>query len=336
MTLDSRKLAPTLEEVATAAGVSRSTASRVINGSSAVSPAVVAAVTSAIAELNYIPNRAARSLANRQTMAIALVVPEDTKRFFGDPYFAAIVDGISRGLEDSDYVLNLQLAGPSQKAIRYLLGGNVDGALVASHHAGDHFLSAISGSLPVVVNGRPLNLDEQDHYFVDVDNAAAAQSGTEYLLSKGRKRIGTIAGPPDMPAGVDRSAGWATALSEAGMPTNRLAYGDFTIGGGASAMKTLLDTWPDLDGVFVASDLMAVGAMGVLRDRGISVPDEISVVGFDDSPAATNGEIKLTTVRQPATEMGEKMARMLLGLLRGETIERQCIMPTSVIERDSA
>src|SRR6187431_946795 len=101
-----RRLPPTLEEVAASAGVSRSTVSRVVNGSTQVSPEVLAAVTAAIEQLNYVPNRAARSLANRQTMVIALVIPEATTRFFGDPYFAAIVHGITMGLQESDYVLN--------------------------------------------------------------------------------------------------------------------------------------------------------------------------------------------------------------------------------------
>jgi LacI family transcriptional regulator len=101
-------------------------------------------------------------------------------------------------------------------------------------------------------------------------------------------------------------------------------------------MRSLLDTWPDLDAVFVASDLMAMGAVSVLRERGKDVPGDVAVVGFDDSPAALSGDVKLTTVRQPATEMGEKMARMLLQLLRGQPTERQCIMPTSLVMRDSA
>src|SRR5690554_4573750 len=126
-----RRAAPTLEAVAAAAGVSRPTASRVLTGWSKVSRDAVASVQEAVDRLGYVPNRAARSLVNSQTMAIALVVPEDTIRFFGDPYFAAIVKGIAEGLDDSDYVLNLQLASPSEpseKTVRYLSGGNVDGA----------------------------------------------------------------------------------------------------------------------------------------------------------------------------------------------------------------
>ena len=145
-----RQPAPTLEAVAAIAGVSRSTVSRVINGSSQVSPEVVKAVNAAVSELRYRPNRAARSLAQRKTMAIALVVPEDTNRFFGDPFFAEVVKGITEGLEPSDYVLNLQLAhpsAPSEKTISYLLGGNVDGAIVVSHHSGDDFFTTLDATI---------------------------------------------------------------------------------------------------------------------------------------------------------------------------------------------
>lgn len=334
-----RRLPPTLEEVAAAAGVSRSTVSRVVNGSSQVSPEVLASVTAAIEELNYVPNRAARSLANRQTLAIALVVPEETTRFFGDPYFAAVVNGIVHAIESSDYVLNLQLASPfvpSAKMTKYLLGGNVDGAIVVSHHSGDHFLASLGDMLPMVFGGRPLHPDEHESFYVDVDNAAAAEMGTQHLIDLGRTKIATIAGPADMPAGIDRTEGWRRALAAAGLSTDLLVHGDFSMISGARSMRELLDREPDLDAVFVASDLMANGAVSVLRERGRSIPGDVALVGFDDSPAATGGDIQLTTVHQPSTEMGEKMAHMLLALLRGEIPPRETIMETHMVIRESA
>jgi DNA-binding LacI/PurR family transcriptional regulator len=337
--LPGRRIAPTLEAVAAEAGVSRSTVSRVVNGSSHVSPDVLAAVNAAIDRLNYIPNRAARSLANRQTMAIALVVPEDTNRFFGDPFFAEIVQGITQGLEDSDYVLNLQLASPSspsEKTIRYLLGGNVDGAIVVSHHSGDDFFTTLDATIPVVFGGRPYLPERHRNNYVDVDNAAGAAMGTQYLLDLGRKRVATIAGPDNMQAAIDRTEGWLRAVRASGQETDLLVHGDFTMAGGAAAMRELLERAPDLDGLFVASDLMATGAISVLRERGKSVPGDVAVVGFDDSSAATSGEIRLTTVHQPSREMGVEMARMLLALLRNEPTERERVMPTRMVLRDSA
>jgi DNA-binding LacI/PurR family transcriptional regulator len=340
MTLDlTRRAAPTLEAVAAAAGVSRSTVSRVVNGSSHVRPDVIDAVNAAISELNYIPNRAARSLANRQTMAIALVVPEDTNRFFGDPFFAEIVQGITQGLEESDYVLNLQLASPSspsEKTIRYLLGGNVDGAIVVSHHSGDDFFTTLDATIPVVFGGRPYHPELHRNNYVDVDNAAGAAIGTNHLIELGRRRIGTITGPANMQAAIDRTEGWAGAMRAAGHPDDLLEHGDFTLASGAAAMRALLDRAPDLDAVFVASDLMALGAISVLRERGRSVPGDVAVVGFDDSSAALSGEIPLTTVHQPSREMGVEMARMLLALLRGEATERERVMPTRMVVRASA
>jgi len=337
--VSARRAAPTLEAVAAEAGVSRSTVSRVVNGSTQVRPDVITAVNAAIERLHYVPNRAARSLANRQTMAIALVVPEDTTRFFGDPFFAEIVQGISQGLENSDYVLNLQLASPSapsEKTIRYLLGGNVDGAIVVSHHSGDDFFTTLDEMLPVVFGGRPFHPEQHQNSYVDVDNRAGGALGTQYLIDKGRRRIATVAGPANMQAAIDRHQGWIDAVSGAGLSTDLVEHGDFTMASGAAAMRELLERAPDIDGVFVASDLMASGAISVLRERGRRVPEDIAVVGFDNSSAATSGEIGITTVNQPSREMGLEMARMLLAQLRGEPTERERVMPTRMVIRDSA
>ena len=166
----------TIEEVASAAGVSRSTVSRVVNGSTAVSPEALAAVRAAIDELSYVPNRAARSLASRQTHAIALIVPEDTNRFFGDPFFAAIVAGITGKLGGSDYLLNLLFASddPGDKMTSFVRNGGVDGALIVSHHTSDAFIDRIADAVPVVYGGRPVRRRETD-YVVDVDNVAGVR-----------------------------------------------------------------------------------------------------------------------------------------------------------------
>lgn len=330
---------PTLEEVARVAGVSRATVSRVINGSPRVSADVLAIVEKAIAELNYVPNRAARSLVARATMSIALVVPEDAHRFFGDPYFADVVQGISDRLDDSDYVLNLQLthpSSPSEKTRRYLLGGNVDGAIVVSHHSGDHFLTSLSRSLPVVFGGRPVGEEAKDSdYYIDVDNRLGAVTATRHLIDRGRVAIATITGPADMPASVDREQGWRDALRAAGLPDHRVAHGDFTEAGGIRAALTLVDTYPDVDAIFVASDLMASGVLLALEERGLRVPEDVAIVGFDNSKYATRGRVGLTTVAQPAQEMGVVMADTLLRLLAGESPPRVTTLDTHLVIRDS-
>lgn len=332
-----RPPAPTLEMVAREANVSRATVSRVVNGSPKVSPEVVRVVNEAIAKLNYVPNRAARSLASRTSGAIALVVPEDTTMFFGDPYFAAIVQGITRRLDTSEYLLNLLLStsDPNRKTLRYLRSGVVDGALVVSHHEGDHSLHEAAHEMPMVFGGRPPNIADDD-IFVDVDNLEGGMTATERLLAIGRRRIGTITGRLDMPAAVDRLEGFRRAMATAGLPDDAVENADFSVSGAVDATRRLLDRVPDLDGIFVASDLMATGTLAVLRERGRTVPGDIAVVGFDDSPAATSSAIPLTTVHQPSEEMGYMMADLLLRLIAGEDVPHRNIMPTHLVRRASA
>lgn len=327
----------TIEEVAAAAGVSRSTVSRVVNGASAVSPAAVAAVERAIAALNYVPNRAARSLASRSTMAIALVVPEDTSRVFGDPFFASIVSGINTRLSRSNYVLNLIIAsdGPGDKTAAYVRSGAVDGAIVVSHHTSDTFIDRIAQAVPVVYGGRPVNMRE-GAYYVDVDNVAGAAAATAHLVSRGYTRIASITGPDTMPAGVDRLEGFRRALADAALVEAAVEDGDFTVDGGEAAMQRMLDAGADVDAIFVASDLMARGALAALARAGRRVPEDVAIVGFDDSPMAVSATPKLTTMRQPSLEQGETMADVLLSLLAGGAPPHRTILETELMLRDSA
>lgn len=337
MTADLQGGAPTLEMVAAAAGVSRSTVSRVINDSPKVTPEALAAVRKAIDELGYVPNRAARILASRRTQSIALVIPENTAKFFADPYFATVVQGIAMYLSDTDYTLSLLIASEKDgdKTRRYLQAGNVDGALLLSHHSDDKSYTQLAKSIPVVFGGRPVNDETSSAYYIDVDNTQAARDVTRKLVEKGRRRIATIAGPADMSAGLDRLDGWKQELEEAGIATDLVEHGDFTPAGGEAAMRRLLERDPSIDGVFAANSLMASGALTVLRSRGKAVPHDLGLVTFDNDYAAQSSSPPLTTVEQPTVEQGRRMVDVLLHLIDGGTAPTVTMMPTRVIERGS-
>lgn len=329
--------APTLEMVAAVAGVSRSTVSRVINASPNVTAEATAAVEAAIEKLGYVPNRAARTLATRRTLSLALVIPENTAKFFADPYLTTVIQGAAEYIGRTEYTLTLLIAPEidAPKTRRYLRSGNVDGALIISHHKDDHSYQALSTALPMVFGGRPIN-DATGVHYVDIDNVAAAREVTQKLIDAGRTRIATITGPQNMGAGLDRLQGWQQALEAAGLRTDLVEEGDFAPGSGAEAMRRLLARGEKFDGLFAASAQMASGAMTVLRERGITVPRDLGVVTFDDDHFASGSQPPLTTVAQPAAEVGAQIAEVLLRLIDGEDVPRVTMMPTRIVERASA
>lgn len=337
---------PTLEGVAALAGVSRATVSRVVNGSPSVDPVTRAVVERAIDELNYVPNQAARALMTGRTNVIALVAAEPDIRVFGDPYFADIVRGVSWELGTAGLRLMLamiQRAEDHDQVEQYLLGNHVDGVLLISAHA-DHTLAdrLLDAGVPLVEGGRPARVTGASR-FVDNDNLGGAILAGAHLLSVGRTRIGTIAGPLDMSAGVDRLNGFRQALGDRFDP-DLVEHADFTTRGGADAAERLLQRRPDVDGLFVASDLMAIGAMGVLRRAGRRIPEDVAVVGFDDSALAAAADPPLTTIRQQTILQGRMMVRLLLKRMNRHPAaaddlpvagDENLVLPVELVIRDS-
>lgn len=337
----SRPHGATLEQVAKVAGVSRATVSRVVNGSPRVSGDVRRSVQTAIEHLGYVPNRAARSLVTRRSDSIAVVITEPAGRLFTDPFFPRLIRGVSAALSARD--LQLVLLMPDSPAdeprtARYLTAGHVDGVLLGSLHGDDPLPGQLAASgIPVVLVGRPPR--DADVSYVDVDNREGARRATGHLIGQGRRHVATIAGPADMVAGQDRLDGYREALADAAIPftTSLLATADFTHEGGVAAMDRLLAGRPDLDAVFCASDLMAAGALAVLVSAGRRVPDDVAVVGFDDSPIAATSRPPLTSVRQPIEEMGREMVHLLLDLIdHKDRVARRVVLATELIVRASS
>ncbi|MFK8911987.1 LacI family DNA-binding transcriptional regulator [Streptomyces sp. YS-3] len=332
---------PTLEEVAARAGVGRGTVSRVINGSPRVSDRTRAAVEAAVAELGYVPNRAARALAANRTDAIALVVPETETRFFAEPYFSEVVRGVGQALAETDMQLLLTLVGSERERRRlaqYLTGQRVDGVLLVGVHADDPLPELLEQlDMPVVISGP--RSEEEPLASVDSDNFGGARAAVAHLLARGRRRIATITGPLDVYGARCRLDGYRAALAGAGLPPEPGLIGpsDFTEEGGREAMALLLDREPGLDAVFAASDVMAAGARQILRERGRRVPEDVALIGFDDSAIARHMEPPLTSVRQPIEEMGRAMTDLLLTqIAAGERAGTQLVLPTELVVRSSA
>ena len=338
---------PTLEEVAARAGVGRGTVSRVINGSPRVSDQARKAVERAVAELGYVPNRAARALAGSRTDAVALVIPETEARLFTEPYFLDIIRGVSVELAEADKQLLLTLirdAKERQRFEHYLAAQRVDGVLLVSVHREDPLPDQVRMlGLPAVLNGR--RSEEEPVAFVDSDNVGAGRSAVAHLAGRGRRRIATITGPLDMYVARCRLDGYRAGLTEAGLAPDEslVATGDFTEEGGRLAMRDLLERSPDLDAVFAASDVMAAGARSVLREAGRRVPEDVALVGVDDSAVARHMDPPLTSVRQPIEEMGRTMTRLLLQKITEKADgagtaeeEPRRVLPTELIVRDSS
>ncbi len=332
---------PTLEEVARLAGVSRSTVSRVINNHPNVRPETRERVQQAIRQSGYRPHRVARSLVTKCTQIIGMVIPEAVTTLFTDPFFPLLLRGATETCNAHHYQLLLSLfndpVGREEMYQRVLRNGYLDGVIVASTSLGDPLVPhLLRDQIPFVSVGRHTN--KRVHY-IDVDNVGGARMAVEHLIRLGHQRIAIITGRLDMPTGQDRLEGYRQALQAHHIQVEEslIVEGDFTERSGRVGMQRLLPASPTA--VFVASDMMAIGALKALHQAGWQVPHDVALIGFDDIPAASVIEPALTTVRQPIERMGSMAVDLLLSVLENSSEEEapahRIILPTELVARAS-
>ncbi|WP_324651141.1 LacI family DNA-binding transcriptional regulator [Georgenia sp. H159] len=327
---------PTILDVAAAAGVSRGTVSRYLNGGKWVSPDAREAVERAIKQTGYRANQHARSLVTGRANALAFLLAEPQDRLFADPTYAPLLRGAAEALASRQMTLNLLVAGtPKERenVVAYLSAGHVDGALLISSHENEPLVDLLlSHEIPLVSCGIPLGRSDRVAS-VSVDEAGGAREMVEHLRSRGRRRIAMITGPLDLPGGRYRLEGYREELGPDYDPA-LVAHGDYGTESGVTAMAQLLERAADLDAVFAASDAMAAGAITVLRRAGRRIPEDVAVGGFDDSGLAVNLDPPLTTMRQPFDRISAEMVSLLLEIIAGGAT-KSVTMPASLVVRDS-
>lgn len=328
----------TLHDVARASGVSRGTVSRLLNGERYVSENARVAIEQAILEVGYVPNTAARNLVLRRTQAVAFIVHEPHALFLEDPNIAGILLGTNTALSNADYQMVCLIVDSdrdTQRVARYLNSGFVDGAIVVSARENDPVLRIIEKlRIPAVFVGHPLGVDAA---WVGIDNREAARAITARLRDSGRKRIGMIAAALDRDSGADRLTGFRAALGDQFDERLVEQVPLYSYSAGVDGMRALLERAPDIDGVFAASDAVAAGALSVLHAQGRSVPKDVGLVGFDNSSWAERTVPQLSTVHQPASELGAAAATELLNQVGGAPASTQgVILDCPVVWRESA
>lgn len=329
---------PSLKEVAELAGVSFQTVSKVLNGSAVrVAPETAERIWTAAAQLNYSPNAVARGLVQQATSTIGLVVGDMTDMALAR--FAVGVDQAARRAGHAILVVNLGLDRSGwARAVRALFEHRVDGIIAAApeleneEEFGELLRSRVASVSLQHVPGGGVPVVGSSHREV-------GEIATEHLVRLGHTRIATICGPRDRRVVRSRLHGWQASLRDAGLRsgTELIAEGDWSAESGARCLQQLLERDRSISAVFVHSDLMAVGVLGVASELGVRVPEDLAVVSCDDMPWAGFLSPPLSSVRLPYTETGEEAVELLLKLLRGEEVEpRSVLLPVELMVRRSS
>ncbi|MFG6447375.1 LacI family DNA-binding transcriptional regulator [Roseateles sp. BYS180W] len=325
----------TLEMVAEAAGVSASTVSRILNGTAAVSQLKRQSVDDAIARLGFVPNPVARGLAGGRTLSVGVITQS-----IDSPFYGTAMRGIEEALDPAGYsplfVSGHWNAAEESRCIDVLRSRRVDGIIVLTGRLSDQALRSYAKSLPVVVTGR--SLKAPGLVALNFDNFEGARLATRHLIELGHRHIAFIAGDPLHPDATQRQRGYQAALEEAGLSYDPqlVAPGLYQEDSGLSAVEALLRTRRRFTAIFAANDQMARGAALGLHRRGLRVPTDISLVGFDDLPASRYALPPLSTVRHPAQDIGRLAAQAMLDLLRGVKPAVQSPAPEIVVRESCA
>ena len=331
----------TLDEVAQRAGVSPSTVSRVVRGSTPVSEELEKAVRDAVRATGYIPNLAARQLATSRSDTLGVVIPEDQLRVFGDPFFLELLQGVANHLATTRFHLIMMMGRTAEDPdwlMHYAGGGHMDGVmLITPERPGiaGKFIAPVG--VPVVYMGKPFRASRKASY-VDADNVGGIKQAVEYLYEQGRRRIAMVTGIPGMRSAVDRTAGYRHGMASVGLPVEKdlILPTDYTKAGGEMAMDRLLRSANGIDAVVTASDLVATGVLRSLQRAGIKVPADIAIIGFGDDWIAAETEPPLTTISQNAVQMGIKLAELMVSAIEGQPGPLRFIMPTRLVVRATA
>lgn len=333
---------PTLRDVAEKAQVSVSTVSRVLNNKSsniAISETTRQRVLQAAQEIGYRPNMAARHLVRQKSFSlVGVLVPATIDDVFNIPFYMTLIHGIAQSCQQRGYAVTIYFADTDdaatvEKSYAYILDIPTDGYILSTTHMDDLMLPRfMADHVQFVHIGHKPGEDRKTH-FVDVDNYQGAYLAVTHLLHRGHRKIATIAAATTLYAGSERLRGYIDAMTEAGLPiaSDWIVYSNFSEQGGYEQMNCLLDCSDVPTAVFAASDSIALGAARAIQDRGLCIPDDIAIVGFDDVPDALRMTPHLTTIRQPVLELGVTAAELLLSSLAGESPENVVLQPELIV-----
>lgn len=332
----------TIKDVAKRAGVSPSTVSRVIADHPRISPDTKEKVRAMMVELGYYPNAIARSLVNQTSNSIGLIRSRLTEESFANPFFPAVIQGISSVAHR--HRLNLVLSTSNtfsqedEECLNLLRQRRVDGVILLASHREDQLIPRLTRDrFPFVLIGRYEGTEEIN--WVNNDNIEDAKTAVRYLLNKGHRQIACLDGDPRYVVSADRLTGYKMALQDHDVPVESglVEHSEFSVEGGYQATRLLLDRRQPFSALFAVDDLVAIGAMQALEQAGRKVGDEVAVVGFNDTILGACVQPALTSVHVPIYELGQNAVQMLTAQIYGSgTYPDHQMLPASLVVRDSA